>query len=160
MPVQTLNPPPAATTNGDPTTLGDVTSQATSLAHDLITLAELQTRLLVLDVREAGKRSAASVVILAAMAALILSAGPVVLTGVSELIVANTTWSPGGAKLLVGLIAAVIGAAAGFAAFVRLRRVTDVLNRSQQELNQNLEFVKSLVSGTSESRRSRFSSMN
>lgn len=100
MPVQTLNPP-TATTNGDPTTLGDVTSQATSLAHDLITLAELQTRLLVLDVREAGKRSAASVVILAAMGSLVLSAGPVVLTGVSDLIVANTTWSPGDRKSVV-----------------------------------------------------------
>lgn len=155
MPAQTMNDPMA-----DTATVGDVTSRATSLAHDLITLAELQTRLLFLDLKEAGTRSAASAVSLAAMVALILSGGPIILFGFAQMLNANTDWPPGVANLVVGGVACLIGAIAAWVSVTRLQRVTRVLSRSQQELHQNLEFVKSLVSSPTESRTSRFSSMN
>lgn len=156
MPDQTMNP---ATRNGAPpeaATVGDVTASAQSLAHDLITLTELQAKLLYIDVREAGQRSAGSAVSLAAMLGLLLSAVPVILLGIADLIGDATGWRPGLANLLVGGVAGAVGVLAGWISFTRLRRVTTVFSRTQQELTDNLAFIKSLVSGTSRSGNGRW----
>jgi len=127
--------------------VSQVTSHASGLAYDLITLAELQAKLAYLDLREAGKRSAASGVALAAMVALFLSAIPVVLLGLAALLVDRADWSRAGACLLVGGVTAGVAVLVGLICFGRLRRVTSVFSRTQQELQENLEFVKSLVGG-------------
>jgi hypothetical protein len=149
MPDQTLK-------NGAPrdtATVADVTGHAGSLAHDLITLAELQARLLYYDAREVGSRSAGSAVSLAAMLALALSSIPVVLLGIGEMLAEWMDWPRGAANLLVGGIAGLAGTVAGWISFRRLRRVTTVFSRTQQELHENLEFVKSLVGGTGPRRK-------
>jgi len=126
-------------------TVDDVTTHFSSLAYDLITLAELQTKLLYADVREAGSRSAASAVSLAAMMVIGLGAVPVVLFGIAELLMNYAHWDRGVACLVVAGLAAVVAGVAGFLCVQRLRTVLAIFGRSNQELYANLEFVKSLV---------------
>lgn len=128
-------------------TVSEVTSHFSGLAYDLITLTELQTRLMYLDMREAGKRSAASVVFLAGMIVFLVSSIPVLLLGASELLVEYAEWHRAVAYLVVGGVAAVGASGAGVIAALRLRRVGAVFARSHQELQDNLEFVKTLVRG-------------
>jgi len=136
-----------AQVNGSQTgaTVDDVTTHISSLAYDLITLAELQAKLLYVDAREAGSRSAASAVSLAAMAVLGLSSIPVLLFGLAELLVQYAHWGRGVSCLVVAGVGVLIAGIAGFLCIQRLRTVLSVFSRSHQELYANLEFVKSLV---------------
>lgn len=126
-------------------TVDDVTTHFSSLAYDLITLAELQTKLIYADVREAGARSAASAVSLAAMMVIGLGSVPVFLFGIAELLTNYTDWNRGIACLVVAGIAVVLAGIAGLLCVQRLRTVLAIFSRSHQELYANLEFVKSLV---------------
>lgn len=129
----------------DDATVGDVTSHMSGLAYDLITLTELQARLLFLDVREATRRSAITVVILTVMAVFTVSAVPVCLLGIAELIIESAGWQRGSALLTVGGMGA-LGALVGAAlAAKRLVKISAVFARSHQEFQENLEFVKRLV---------------
>ncbi len=131
--------------NTSETTMGEVTSHMSGLAYDLITITELQARLLFLDLREASRRSAVTVVILSVMAIFTVSAVPVCLIGISELIVEYAEWHRAVAYLTVGGIAA-LGALAGASmAAKRLVKISTVFSRSHQEFQENLEFVKRLV---------------
>jgi len=136
-----------AQVNGPQTgaTVDDVTTHISSLAYDLITLAELQVKLLYVDAREAGSRSAASAVALVGMAVLGLGSIPVLLFGFAELLTQYAHWSRGVSCLVVAGVAVVIAGVAGFLCAQRLRTILAVFSRSHQELNANLEFVKSLV---------------
>ncbi len=141
----TMNPPAANGAAKPATTVEAVTSHASSLAHDLITLAELQVKLLFIDFREAVSRSAASAVAMAAMLALILSALSVFLLGIAEILVEYANWHRSWSLLAVGGVGALIAVVFGWICFKRLQKVATVLSRSHQELQANLEFVKSLV---------------
>ncbi|HEY1068843.1 MAG TPA: phage holin family protein [Pirellulales bacterium] len=129
----------------DTATVGAVTSYFTDLAYDLITLTELQARLLLIDVREALTRSALTIVGLTAMAALALASVPVVLFGLAELIVEWAAWSRPAAYLTVGGVTLILALAVGAWTARRLSRIAIVFSRTSQELQDNLEFVKSLL---------------
>jgi hypothetical protein len=126
-------------------TVDDVTTHISSLAYDLITLAELQVKLLYVDAKEAGARSAASAVSLAAMLVLGLSSIPVLLFGFAELLTHYAQWNRGVACLVVAGVAVVIAGIAGWLCIQKLRTVLAVFSRTHEELYANLEFVKSLV---------------
>ncbi len=141
-----VEPPPGPT-------VGDVGSHATELAYDVITLVELQFKLLYVDVRDVVTRATGGVVLLAAMVALLLGCVPVMLAAVSELLVATLQW---GRPLAYGLVAGMtaIGAiVVGLMTVRRVRLACSVLTRSHAELLKNLEFLKSLAATP---RRSRF----
>jgi len=123
----------------------EVTTNASGLAHDLITLVELQAKLAYFDVREAGRRSSASLVSLAAMVALLLGSIPIVLLGLAELLVQYAEWSRAASYLTVGGVTIFGGAIVAWLSISALRRVTTVFSHSYQEFQENLEFVKSLV---------------
>ena len=126
-------------------TVGDVGSHATELAHDVITLVELQFKLLYVDVRDVVTRATGGVVLLAAMVALLLGCVPVMLAAVSELLVATLQW---GRPLAYGLVAGTTAIGAVVVGVITVRRVRlacAVLTRSHAELLKNLEFLKSLA---------------
>lgn len=142
--------PRQAELNGHDTgqaTVSEVTSHFSGLAYDLITLTELQARLMYIDVRETSKRSAGSAVFLASMLVFCICSIPIVLLGLSELLVEFAGWHRAWAYLVVGGAAGAAATAAGIVAAQRLRKVGSVFARSHEELQENLEFVKSLVRG-------------
>jgi hypothetical protein len=133
---------------GTVASIGRVKNRVAALTSDLITLTELQARLLYLDLREAGSKSAASLVALGALIPLTLGAVLVMLIGIGEGVAYALDWHRWAAYLSVGAVVALAAAVAGWYAFKRLTRVATVLSRSQQEFQANLEFVKSLFPGS------------
>lgn len=127
-------------------TINDVTSHASGLAYDLITLAELQGRLLFIDLREASQRSAITLVLFAALTVFTVSAVPVCLIGSAELLVDAANWHRASAYLTVGCVAACGALLGAIMAAKRLVKITAVFARSHQEFQDNLEFIKRLVS--------------
>lgn len=134
-------------------TVGDVGSHATALAHDAITLVELQFKLLYVDIRDVSTRATGGVVLLASMMALLLGCVPVLLIAISEGLLSAFQWSRPFAYGLVAGVTAIGAIAIGLITVRRLSRVASVLTRSHAELLKNLDFLKSLASSP---RRPRF----
>jgi hypothetical protein len=133
--------------------VGDVGSHATELAHDAITLIELQFKLLYVDIRDVTTRATGGVVLLAAMVALLLGCVPVLLLAAGEGLITAFQWSRPLSYAVVAGSTAVVGVVAGLVTVRRLQRVVSVLARSHSELLKNLEFLKSLAASP---RRPRF----
>ena len=134
--------------SGEPpfASVGDVSSHATDLVYDVITLIELQFKLLYVDVREVLSRATGGVVLLAALVAVVLGCVPVLLVAMAELLVMHAGWGRPGAYFLIAGAAGLVAIAVGLVTVRRLRSVGAVLARSHAELLKNLEFAKSLAS--------------
>ncbi|HUG89712.1 MAG TPA: phage holin family protein [Planctomycetaceae bacterium] len=121
-------------------------------AHDVLTLGELQGRLLLVDLREARNRALRPLVLGVVGVVLLLSSFPVLLLGLAWLIA--LTGLPLWASLL---IAAAIGVAVsgvlGWFAWRTIRTTFAVFERSRDEFSQNLTWIKSVL--RSGSRRTR-----
>lgn len=144
-------------TPGEPpfATVGDVGAHATGLVHDIITLIELQFKLLYIDVREVLSRATGGVVLLAALVAVLLGCVPVLLVATAELLVQKAGWGRPPAYFLVAGTAGAIAVVVGLMTVRRLRSVGAVLARSHAELLRNLEFAKSLASSPRRSQQDR-----
>jgi len=138
-----------------PASVGDVGAHATDLVHDVITLIELQFKLLYVDVREVLSRATGGVVLLAALVAVLLGCVPVLLVATAELLVAYATWQRPLAYFVVAGVAGLVALVVGLLTVRRLRSVGAVLARSHAELLKNLEFVKSLASSPRRSTQDR-----
>jgi hypothetical protein len=132
--------------NGDsPTSVGDLKSYLLELAYDILTLVELQVRLLLLDLKEASARAAIGLVLLSAMLAVMLGSVPVLLMACGEVLVEWAGWSRAASYGLVAVTAMAVAVVVGYLTFKKLKKVTVILDRSNQELQSNLNFVKSLM---------------
>lgn len=112
------------------------------LLHDLTKLLELQMRLLTFDLKEGIRRSTLGMVVLVIAAVLMLATFPVALHAVAQWLASATRLSLGAS---LGIVAAVgLATALGMAAWSvrRLRRSFNVLERSREELVQNLHWVQ------------------
>jgi uncharacterized membrane protein YqjE len=112
------------------------------LAHDVITLAELQAQLLAVDLRDSRSRAALPVALLISGVLLALGTVPVLLLGIGWLLVMHAGWTEGTAFLTVGGSAIVLAAAITWIGSQRLRSAITVLTRSCQELSENIQWLK------------------
>jgi Putative Actinobacterial Holin-X, holin superfamily III len=131
-------------TNGRPRTEEpNVATSFSELAHDVIELGELQAQLFANDVKSTTQKTRVSLLLSVVGVCVLLGSVPVVLFAFGELIAELTGW-----PLSAGLaIAAVVGiaASAGFlaAAWSRLNDGLSSLQRSRDELNRNIAWIKS-----------------
>lgn len=141
-----VDAPRFQTAASDPpfTTVEEVRHHFSELAYDVITLGELQVRLLVHDVKETGRRATVGIVFLMAMTAILLGSVPVLLLGLGELLVQLAGWNRAGSYLLIAALAAIGAVVAGLYTVRKLKKAGASLNRSSSELQSNLAFVKSL----------------
>jgi hypothetical protein len=113
----------------------------TDVARDLISLAELQAQLLQVDAKEAASRIVTPIVLFVVAGALALGTIPVVL-----LLVASALVAAGLSYWLSLLIAAIIGiaaaAGAGVAGWKMVRSPLAVFQRSREEFNRNVQWLK------------------
>jgi len=121
----------------------DVAESFTGLAHDAVELAELQAQLLKLDVQAAARNGGMSAALLVVGACLLLGCVPVALLALTEVFIAQYGWSRAGALGAAAAIGLAISAGAGAAAWYRLRRALASLQRSRDELNRNIAWLKS-----------------
>ncbi|MBX3436927.1 MAG: phage holin family protein [Planctomycetaceae bacterium] len=115
------------------------------LAHDVITLTELQAQLFTIDLRETWQRSLVPLGMLLGGTILALGAIPVLLLGIGWVLVRQAGWSEGaafattsGGTLLVAAIAAWVG-------WQALKSALATLLRSKAELTNNVHWIKSAL---------------
>jgi hypothetical protein len=133
-------------TNGSPTAPEKgVKRGMTDVARDLISLAELQSELLQVDAKEAAARAITPIILLVVGSTLALGTIPVVL-----LLIASALAAAGLSYWLSLLIAAIIGGAAAagaaWAGWKKLRSPLDVFQRSREEFNRNVQWLKHTLS--------------
>lgn len=126
------------------TSVEEVRNHFSELAYDVITLGELQVKLLACDAKETAKLAIEELVILAATTAIILGSVPVLLMGSAELLVQLAGWNRAGSYLLVGGVSFLLAIGLTLFAIRKLKTTGAALARSQSELQSNLAFIKSL----------------
>jgi protein-S-isoprenylcysteine O-methyltransferase Ste14 len=112
------------------------------LAHDALTLAELQVQLLSLDLRDArqGAGTALSQVLVGAVLA--LGAIPVLLLAAAHLLVESAEWPPSVAYATVGVLAALVALVLVRLGWRRTARSLATVQRSRTELMETLRWLK------------------
>jgi uncharacterized membrane protein YqjE len=123
----------------------DVAGSVSGLTHDVIELAELQTRLLKLDLQKSTQKTRTCLILAVIGACLLLASLPVALVALAALLVEQFEWSQSaalGVATLVGLVLAGIfaGAAYGIA-----RSGLFAIDRSRDEFNRNIAWIKSTL---------------
>jgi len=120
----------------------NVGASFSSLAHDAIELAELQAKLLKLDVQAAARNGGMSIALLVVGACLLLGCVPVALISLAEVFVAQWGWTRAGALGAAAAIGLALSAGTGAAAWYRVRTALVSLQRSRDELNRNIAWIK------------------
>ncbi len=117
-----------------------------SLVHDVITLAELQTQLLSVDVRETTSRLGVPAAALFCGAVLALGAVPVLLLSVGWMLVNYGGLSEPLAFLVTALSALLVAGVLFWAAWSRFTSALGILSRSRKELTDNIQWLKKTLS--------------
>jgi hypothetical protein len=113
--------------------------------HDVVTLSELQARLLVADLKDfrSGATVPAGLMALAAIVA--LGTVPVLLMGVAWMFVNYGGLAEGWAFLAATAIGLMTAAVLGGVGWLLFRRRLAALERSQVELERNITWIKSVL---------------
>jgi hypothetical protein len=127
------------------TQMPDVAASVSGLTHDVIELAELQTQLLMLDLKKSTQKSRTCLILAIIAVCLLLASLPVALVALAALLVEQLEWSQSaalGVATLVGLVLAGIFAGAAYS-IVRSGLVS--IERSRDEFNRNIAWIKSTL---------------
>lgn len=114
-------------------------------AHDVVTLSELQAKLLVADLNDLKSGAVTPLGIIGLAAVVALGCVPVLLMGIAWMLVDYDVLSRGWAFLAAaagGILLAIVLGAAGWLGF---RRQLAVLERSRTELARNVTWIKSVL---------------
>jgi uncharacterized membrane protein YciS (DUF1049 family) len=129
-------------TNGKAKATPNVAASFTGLAHDAIELAELQAKLLKLDAQAAARNSGIGAALAVVGVCLLLGCVPVALLALGEWCVAEFDWSRAAAYAAAAAIGLALSAICATAAWMRVRTALASLQRSRDELNHNLAWIK------------------
>jgi Putative Actinobacterial Holin-X, holin superfamily III len=121
----------------------NVAASFSGLAHDAIELAELQAKLLKLDVQSVARNGGMSIALVVVGVCLLLGCVPVALMALAEVFVAHWAWTPAAAYGAAAAIGLALSAGAAVAAWFRVRTALASLQRSRDELNRNIAWIKS-----------------
>lgn len=132
----------------DETTAG-VGENVANLATDLISLAELQAKLAVLDLQQTSAQAARPAAVLVGGACLLLGTIPVLLLGCSWFLTHLTLIAPEAAMLIVALVALAIAGVCLWQGYTRMMKALRVLDRSREEFQANLRWIKKAIQQSS-----------
>lgn len=124
---------------------GHMGRNVSGLAHDLMTLVELQYQLLMADLKAGVSRAIVPVAAIAVGAILVFIALLMLVSSVALVIQESTDLTAGAAFAITGGSAIVLAAILMFAAWMKLRSSFDVLDRSSQEFKENLRSIKAAL---------------
>ena len=127
------------------TQMPDVAGSVSGLTHDVIELAELQTQLFMLDLKKSTQKTRTCLILAVIAVCLLLASLPVALVALAELFVEQLAWSRAaalGVATLVGLVLAGIFAGAAYG-IVRNGLIS--IQRSRDEFNRNIAWIKSTL---------------
>jgi hypothetical protein len=134
-----------------------VVSRITGLGNDLFTLAELQFQLLALDLKACVEKARVSAAAVGIGAVILLSAVPVALLGIADLVAYALNIRAGWAMLITAAVAAALAGAILFAFGRRTAESLTTFRRSREEFSRNIAWVRTVVlySGRSYPKRGR-----
>ncbi|HEX5472859.1 MAG TPA: phage holin family protein [Lacipirellulaceae bacterium] len=121
----------------------NVATSFSELAHDVIELAELQSQLMVLDVKNAVQKTRSSVVLAVTAFCIFLGSIPVGLFALAQLFVLWFDWPQWAGFGLSWIVGLVISACIGVGAWFRFRSGPGTMERSREELTRNIAWIKS-----------------
>jgi hypothetical protein len=128
--------------NGSTSPPNGVAKGMGELAHDIVSLAELQLELFRIDCREGLRRMLVPAVLL--LVAGIVAAGtvPIALILIAEVLVQAAGLSRATAFAIAALGGFIVAVAMGIAGWSCIRRVVRVFARSREELTHNMTWIK------------------
>ena len=118
---------------------------ARELGSDLVSLTELQFQLVLADWEVAKQVALAQTMKLLMVLGLAIGGTPLLLFGVAELLVEQLAWSRGFTYLGIAVIALGISAIVGMSVVRKLSECGVSFARSKFELNQNLTWLKGVL---------------
>jgi uncharacterized membrane protein YciS (DUF1049 family) len=127
------------------TRMPDVAGSVSGLTHDVIELGELQAKLLALDLKKSSRKTRTCLILAVIGICVLLGSIPVALLALAEVLVEQLEWSRSaalGVATLVGLLLTAIFAGAAYA-IVRSGLLS--LQRSREEFNNNIAWIKSTL---------------
>lgn len=118
---------------------------ARELSSDLVSLAELQWQLAMADLAVAKQEALAQTMKFVIVLGLAIGGTPLLLFGVAELLVEQLEWSRGLTYLGVAVIALGLAGFIGMSVMRGLSKCGASFARSKFELNQNIAWLKSVL---------------
>lgn len=123
----------------------DVVGSFSGLTHDVIELSELQAKLFALDIKNSTQRTRTCLILAIIGVCLLLASIPVALLTLAELLVEQLDWSRAAALGTATLVGVVLSAVFAGAAYLLVRKGLFSLERSRDELNRNLSWIKTTL---------------
>lgn len=118
------------------------------IASDAASLAELQVQLAKADLDAVAEKSKVPMVLAALGGSLLIGSMPVLTFALASLLTSQTGMAPWLSQLLVGSLSTLLAVATIVVAIVGLTRAAKPLDRSFQELRNNLAWLRSAVGKT------------
>ncbi|MGN6545840.1 MAG: phage holin family protein [Aureliella sp.] len=122
-----------------------VTQGASSVVADALDLAELQTELLKVDAANCMRQAKPSVTGLVVALALLLSALPVLGSGLAELLSWSLEWPLWVCQLLVGGVFLAVGCLIAWMSVKKLKTALSAFSTSQREGAANITWIKQTI---------------
>lgn len=113
--------------------------------HNVIELVELQAKLLSVDIRDSTNSLKLPVILFAVGFCLFLGMIPVLLGGIGFILYQQLEWSLGASLISVAVIATLISGGLCYTGFKLSASGLGLLRRSQQELKENVAWIKSAL---------------
>jgi uncharacterized membrane protein YqjE len=133
------------------TDIPDVAGSFSDLTHDVIELTELQSKLLVLDIKKSSQRLQSCAILAVIGVCLLLGTFPVALLALSQVFVQQFAWSQAAALGAATLLGLLLTAAAAGAAWSIFQSGVISLNRSREEFSRNVDWLKSTLKNRGQS---------
>jgi hypothetical protein len=124
---------------------GDVVSNVTGFADELLSLAELQARLAAIEAKQNVRAVTAGSVMLLTGGVIALAALPIALAGVAELLVSLAGMNRGYALISVAVAAFAIAGVCVTIAVARLRASDIGFPLSREEFTRNLNWIRTVL---------------
>ena len=112
------------------------------LAHDALTLVELQVQLLGVDLRDAGRGARAAGVLVVIGVVLALGCVPILLLAMAHVLMEAVNWPGSAAYTVLGLSAALIAAGLLWCGWRTGRQAIATVQRSRAELMETIRWLK------------------
>lgn len=122
--------------------LSNTAGNVADVTHDILTLAELQGKLFLEELKQLWRRSATSVIIALLGAAMLLGATPVALLAIAGFLANIARWSLPASLLLTFVVCAGLAVSLLAVAWLRLRTCLQELDKSRTELARNVEWFR------------------
>lgn len=129
--------------NNDPT--GRLRRNVAEVAHDVTAMAELQTKLFLVDLKECRTRGIAGALLGVVALILFLGSVPVALAALGLLLSETAGWPLSAALGCVFGVGLLITLLLFWIAWRRLKSTFAALERSKEELQRNLEWFKTVL---------------